>query len=141
MAWSKLGCIAYITYGGQGVSIRNLLCRPEDGKWTLSGDYPLNQFSSVHEQQTLVHLSWNQTGSELAVVDICGRISIFSILIAMNRFAVSRSCVLDQEDDMGAIVGLSWLNLDRPVASLSYLKVCNTDQSFLESSVSGSSET
>ena len=118
VAWSKLGCIAYITQGGQGVNIRNLLCRADDGKWTLSGDYPLNQISSVHEQPSLVHLSWNQTGSELAVVDIFGRISVFSILIAMNRFAVSRSCVVDQEDDLGAIVGLFWLNIDRPVRSL-----------------------
>ncbi len=119
MAWSKLGCIAYITHDGQGVDVRNLLCRAGDGKWAMSGDNPVDQVSSVHEQQHLVHLSWNHTGSELAVVDIFGRISIFSILIAMNRFAISRSCVLDQEDDMGAIVGLSWLNIDRPVAPLS----------------------
>lgn len=118
MAWSKLGCIAYITQGGQAVNIRNLLCSAEDGKWTLSGDCPLNPSSAVLEQLNLVHLSWNQTGSELAVVDMFGRISIFSILIAMNRFATSRSCVLDQEDDLGAIVGLSWLNIDRPVLSL-----------------------
>lgn len=94
------------------------MCRAEDGKWTLSRDYPLNQNSSVHEQPNFVHLSWNQTGSELAVVDIFGRISIFSILIATNRFVMSSSCVLDQEDDLGAIVGLSWLNIDRPVPSL-----------------------
>ncbi len=94
------------------------MCRAEDGKWTLGRDYPLNQISSVHEQPNFVHLSWNQTGSELAVVDLFGRISIYSILIATNRFAISRSCVVDQEDDLGAIVGLSWLNIDRPVPSL-----------------------
>lgn len=118
VAWSKLGCIAYITQDGQGVNVRNVLCRAEDGKWTMSGDYPVDRISSVHEPQQLVHLSWNHTGSELVVVDVFGRISILSILIAMNRFAVSRSCILDQEDDMGAVVGLSWLNIDRPVASL-----------------------
>ncbi len=137
VAWSKLGCIAYITNGGQGVNIRTLLSRTEDGKWGLSGDYPLSHFSSVPGQQNLVHLSWNQTGSDLAVVDVFGRVSIFSILITMNRFAISRSCVMDQEDDMGAIVGLSWLNLDRSVASLRRGIIFRTDRSFIEPLVSG----
>lgn len=113
------------------------MCRAEDGKWTLSGDYPLTQISSGREQPNFVHLSWNQTGSELAVVDIFGRISIFSILITMNRFAMSRSCVMDQEDDLGAIVGISWLNIDRSVRFLLPSTCHLADGSFPEPSVSG----
>lgn len=136
MSWSKLGCIAYIAQDGQDVHIRNLMCSAEDGKWSLGEDYALSQVFTSLGQQSIVHLSWNQPGSELAVVDVFGRISIFSILIAMNRFAISRSWVVDQEDDMGAVVGLFWLNIDRPVLSRAIQLGSDTDGCSIESLVS-----
>src|SRR5205809_6551881 len=85
VAWSNFGCIAYVKLDGNGVVIRNLLCRPEDGKWTLGGEFPVSQVSPNDDGQQIVHLSWNPSGSELAVVDTLGRLSIYTIYIAVNR--------------------------------------------------------
>ncbi|KAH0544055.1 hypothetical protein FGG08_001673 [Glutinoglossum americanum] len=113
VAWSNLGCIAYVKRDGNAVVIRNLLCRPDDGRWTLGGEFPVSQVSPNDDGQQIVHLSWNPSGSELAVVDMLGRLSIFTIYITVNRLNQSRSSVVDQEDDLGAIVGMSWLNIER----------------------------
>lgn len=51
-------------------------------------------------------------GSELAVVDICGRVSILFMSTALNGFNVTRMPTVDQEDDLGGVVGMFWLNLD-----------------------------
>lgn len=69
----------------------------------------------MRSEHPLEHISWNHVGSELAVIDVFGRISIYSILIAMNRMVPLRSCAQDLEDDLGAIVGIMWLNPDRTV--------------------------
>ena len=115
MAWSKLGCVAYITRDSDGVAVRNILCDPDNGKWVLSSEFSVPQSHLVAEGQQLAHISWNHTGSELAVVDVMGRISVFSIVVAMNRWVASRLGVSDQEDDLGAIAGLAWLNPERQV--------------------------
>ncbi|KAH0564742.1 hypothetical protein GP486_001870 [Trichoglossum hirsutum] len=113
VAWSNLGCIAYVKRDGNGVIIRNLLCRPDDGRWTLGGEFPVSQAVPNDEGQQIVHLSWNPAGSELAMVDTLGRLSIFTIYVAVNRLSLCRSGVVDQEDDLGVIVGMSWLNMER----------------------------
>jgi mediator of RNA polymerase II transcription subunit 16, fungi type len=115
VAWSNLGCIAYVKRDGNGLVIRNLLCRPEDGKWTLGGEFPVSQVSPNDDGQQIVHLSWNPSGADLAVVDVLGRLSIYTIYIAVNRLSLSRPGVVDQEDDLGAIVGMAWLNMERMV--------------------------
>jgi hypothetical protein len=126
VAWSNLGCIAYVKRDGNGVVIRNLLCRPEDGRWTLGGEFPVSQVSPNDDGQQIVHLSWNPSGSELAVVDMLGRLSIFTIYIAVNRLNQSRSSIVDQEDDLGAIVGMSWLNVERMVLASAKDGIFNT---------------
>ncbi|KAI9763955.1 MAG: mediator complex subunit [Geoglossum simile] len=113
VAWSNLGCIAHVKRDGTGLVIRNLFCRPEDGKWTLGGEFPISQVSLNDDGQRIVHLSWNPSGADLAVVDVLGRLSIYTIFIAVNRVSLSRPGVVDQEDDLGAIVGMAWLNIER----------------------------
>ncbi|KAK2777293.1 mediator complex subunit [Emmonsiellopsis sp. PD_33] len=116
IAWSRLGAIAYVSQDGQRLFIRYLFCNPEDGKWGLSGDTPVDQIVDAHAGHTIVHIQWNETGSELAVVYSSGSISIIVSLIALNAFTPSRRASTDADDDDGAQpIGLMWLNINRPL--------------------------
>lgn len=107
--------MAYITGDGLGVIIRHLLRSQEDGKWTLSGPYLVPQVGVVHQGVQLCHVLWNQRTLDLAVVDVLGRISVFTIVIAINRLAITRPNISDQDDDLGAVVGMIWLNTESTV--------------------------
>lgn len=122
VAWSRLGCIAYISQDGLRVNVRYLQCQPSDGKWVLSDDTPLHPVTEAHGGRPLVHLCWNEMGSELAVVDSSGRVSIYSILVALNSIAGLRQAAFDPDDDGSQIVGVMWLNLQRSV-SRSFIEV------------------
>ncbi|KAK2797281.1 hypothetical protein FQN50_009246 [Emmonsiellopsis sp. PD_5] len=112
----QLGAIAYVSQDGQRLLIRYLFCNPEDGKWGLSGDTPVDQIVDAHAGHTIVHIQWNETGSELAIVYSSGRISVIVSLIALNAFTPSRRASMDVDDDDGAQpVGLMWLNINRPL--------------------------
>lgn len=115
VAWSRLGCIAYISRDGSRVNARYLHCRPSDGRWTLSDDTPFPPVTEAHGGQTLVHICWNETGTELAVVDSSGRVSIYSISIALNSIAGQRQASFDPDDEANQIVGMMWLNTHRSV--------------------------
>lgn len=104
-----MGCVAYIAFDDLAVNVRNLYCEPENGKWSISVDYPVEQLSAAVDKHRIVHLSWNPPGSDLAVVDIYGRIFIFTLTIAMNRITMTRRPPVDSEDDLNALVGLTWL--------------------------------
>jgi mediator of RNA polymerase II transcription subunit 16 len=78
----------------------------------MSDDISVNQVAETHK---LVHLSWNETGSELAIVDCSGRISVFSISTALSILSLSRSALVDPDDDGAQVVGLLWLNMNRTV--------------------------
>lgn len=69
----------------------------------------------VHGDQQLAHLSWNHTGYDLAVVDVLGQISIFTLVTALNRLSLVRRCAVDPEDNLNAVIGLNWLNSERMV--------------------------
>ncbi|KAI9885287.1 MAG: hypothetical protein M1823_002914 [Watsoniomyces obsoletus] len=116
VAWSKLGCLAIISPDGRKVNVRNLQCSPDDGKWRLNRERLAFQANSAHEGHQLCHLAWNHSGAELAVVDVLGRIRIFQIVVAVNRLLASRphDNLHHQEDDLGAVVGIVWLNTERP---------------------------
>ncbi|KAJ5098862.1 Mediator complex subunit Med16 [Penicillium argentinense] len=115
ISWSRLGCVAYISPDGTRVSVRHLQCRPSDGKWGLSDEYPLPPVTEAHNGNQLVHLSCNETGSELAVVDCLGRVSIYSISMALNSITGQRQASFDSSDDSNQIVGMMWLNTSRSV--------------------------
>ncbi|OJK00380.1 hypothetical protein ASPACDRAFT_1868972 [Aspergillus aculeatus ATCC 16872] len=114
IAWSKLGCIAYVAQDPSKVHVRYLQCQPTDGKWTLSDETPLLPVTEAHGGTALVHLSWNESGSELAVVDLSGRLSIYSIPIALNSVNGLRPPSFEP-DDSAQIVGMLWLNTQRSV--------------------------
>ncbi|KAF3385576.1 Mediator of RNA polymerase II transcription subunit 16 [Penicillium rolfsii] len=115
VAWSRLGGIAYIASDGVRVCVRNLQSRTSDGKWVLSDEFPLGPVTEAHNGNLLVHLSWNDAGSELAVVDCLGRVSIYSVFMALNSITGLRQATYDSSDDSNQIVGLMWLNPGRQV--------------------------
>ncbi|QQK46771.1 Mediator complex, subunit Med16 [Penicillium digitatum] len=115
IAWSRMGCIASISPDGVRVIVRHLQCRPSDGKWVLGEESPLAPVLEAHNGNQLAHLSWNETGSELAVVDCSGRISIYSISIALNSITGLRQASFDSGDDGNQVVGMMWLNSQRYV--------------------------
>ncbi|KAI9891164.1 MAG: mediator complex subunit [Vezdaea aestivalis] len=108
LTWSKVGCIAYIDRTGEGVILRSLLSNPDDGTWTLGKEHQVPNLSGAQ----LTHLSWNHSGSELAIVDVSGRVSIYNMFVVLNDLRPMRNSLLDQEDDQSAVVGLYWLNAE-----------------------------
>lgn len=116
VAWSNQGCIANISADGYTVTLRNLYCDPATGLWKLSKGDEAKIVALVHEGHPLKHVSWSHPGTELAAADELGNISIYSLLIAINRCSISRRCVLGAEDSLSTIVGLMWLNQERAVS-------------------------
>ncbi|CAK45284.1 uncharacterized protein An08g02480 [Aspergillus niger] len=114
IAWSKLGCIAYISQDSLRVKVRHLQCRPSDGKWVLSDETPLMPITEAHGGHALTHLSWNEAGSDLAVVDVTGRVSVYHIPFALNSVNGLRQPAFSP-DDGSQIVGMMWLNTQRSV--------------------------
>ncbi|KAJ6112846.1 hypothetical protein N7512_008170 [Penicillium capsulatum] len=113
VAWSRTGCIAFISPDGTRVSVRNLQCRPSDGKWVLSEESPLAPATEAHGGNILVHLAWNEAGSELAIADCLGRVSIYSISMALNSITGLRQAAFDSSDDCNQVVGMMWLSSNR----------------------------
>lgn len=97
------------------MNLRHLQCNPNDGQWGLEEAHLAEGVSTVHSDHRIVHLSWNHTANELAIVDIFGQISIYIVLVVINRMHCARRCVVDPEDNLSAVVGLTWLNTDRMV--------------------------
>lgn len=121
ISWSRLGCIAYISRDGLAVNVRYLHCQPSDGRWRLSEDTPLFPVTEAHGNHPLVHICWNESGLELAVVDSSGRVSIYSISIALNSIAGQRQAAFDPDDEINQVVGMMWLNTQRSVCHLPQL--------------------
>ncbi|KAK2861130.1 hypothetical protein FQN49_004519, partial [Arthroderma sp. PD_2] len=120
IAWSKMGAIAYIAPDGTKAFLRNLSCNPENGKWGLSDGDPEHPIAEAQGGHTLVHLSWNESGTDLAVIDSCGRISIIGMSVALNVLIQSRPAILDSDDDGNQPVGLMWLSMNRSVHTFSH---------------------
>ncbi|PQE11142.1 RNA polymerase ii mediator complex subunit sin4 protein [Rutstroemia sp. NJR-2017a BVV2] len=111
IAWSKWGSIASINSAGTGLELRNLRCHPRDGSWDLSEPTVTPQLATNLDGGPLKHLSWSPTGSELAVVDSAGRVTILQIFSSLNKPTLARPCLTDSADDLHAVVGSFWLNL------------------------------
>jgi mediator of RNA polymerase II transcription subunit 16 len=122
IAWSKWGSIAAIASNGAALELRNLRCHPENGTWALSEPTVTPNFTSTLDGGPLKHLSWSPTGSDLAVIDAAGRITILAVFSSLNKPSLSRPCQSDPADDLHGIVGCYWLNIapypsNRPVCS------------------------
>jgi mediator of RNA polymerase II transcription subunit 16 len=111
IAWSKWGSIASINSAGTGLELRNLRCHPRDGSWDLSEPTVTPQLTTNLDGGPLKHISWSPTGSELAVVDSAGRVTILQIFSSLNKPTLARPCNTDSADDLHAVVGSFWLNL------------------------------
>ena len=114
VAWSRIGCLAYLSNDNRSVILQHLICEPHTGQWNLSKQYQINDVRSAHGNTDLVHLSWSHLGSEIAVIDILGRISIHMVLLAMNRATCVKRCIQEPEDDLSSAVGFMWLYSDNP---------------------------
>ncbi|KAF2182172.1 hypothetical protein K469DRAFT_669982 [Zopfia rhizophila CBS 207.26] len=108
IAWSKSGCVAYITSDGDGISLRVFSRDASSGKWALGKDTSLD-IPHRHGGLPLVHISWSHLGNDLAVMDAAGRVLIFSCAMVLDRMATTRAHVVDPEHEMDAVVGMHWL--------------------------------
>ena len=61
------------------------------------------------EAPHLVHLSWNNSGTILAVLDACGRIALFGTSGAFGRMQLLRNPEQDDGDDSQRVVSCFWL--------------------------------
>lgn len=92
----------------------------------MSKGHLIEDVSKVHSGHQLVHLSWSHSGTELAIVDIYGQISIYTIMrmAPINRLGVVRRCVVDPEDNLSGVVGMMWLYTDKVVGALGRIFGC-----------------
>ncbi|KAL9116271.1 MAG: hypothetical protein Q9187_007206, partial [Circinaria calcarea] len=120
VAWSKNGCIAYITSDGRSVRLANLRCGPANGVWeqdSHADSLLAGHILRIYKGRELAHLSWNSTGLELLVADVYGRLSIFSTsLVSINRVAAAKVWITDPEDNLNTLVGMTWLNVERAIS-------------------------
>ncbi|KAI5808817.1 mediator complex, subunit Med16 [Peziza echinospora] len=116
LSWSKLGCIAHTTPDGTGVGTRHVMCNPKDGEWILTEGFPVAQVSRIHENQQIVHVSWNTSGTELAIIDVLGRVSFFAVYMSVNVLQCTWGIVREPENDLSGLVGFWWLNTDKQYA-------------------------
>ncbi|KAI0196128.1 RNA polymerase II mediator complex subunit Sin4 [Xylaria flabelliformis] len=109
IAWSKGGTIASITPDGQSLELRYLRANPKDASWELSEPKVISPWPNLNGGP-IVHLSWGPASSELAVIDVVGRVLLLSFNSDLNRSVVSRRWDTDPIDDLHTIVGTYWLN-------------------------------
>lgn len=108
IAWSKNGCVAYITPDGYAINLRVFSRDPTTGKWDLCKDTPL-EIPHGHDDLPFVHLSWSHLGNDLAVMNAAGHVMIFSCNMALDRMTYTRADASQPEAEMDAVVGLHWL--------------------------------
>ncbi|KAF2761852.1 hypothetical protein EJ05DRAFT_186970 [Pseudovirgaria hyperparasitica] len=106
--WAANGCVASISKDGRTFRTQAFARSPTDGKWSLQDE---NQppFPPLNEDVQLVHVSWGPIGQDLAILDSSGRIMIFNTRAALGRMQLSRTPNGEVEDELGSIVGMSWL--------------------------------
>lgn len=86
----------------------------------MSKENVLEDALKTHSGSSLAHLSWSHSGTELAVIDVYGRISIYAVLAMppVNRLTTVRRFVADPEDNLSSVVGMMWLHNDKIVGVL-----------------------
>ena len=125
VAWSRGGGghVAQIAQDGINIDIHCLIFDVKTLSWVLS-----ERRTEAPELGELSSLAWSPTGSDLAILDITGRLSILRPQPGTsNRFAKVRSGLLDETDELSQVVGMHWLSQDtsgpeRPVSSCPSVK-------------------
>jgi hypothetical protein len=116
LAWSRLGCVASLSPDALSVNIRHLLFSGSERKWNLSKEHSIDLSANGDSQHPILQLEWSHLGTDLALVDAVGRVTIINASsMALNETAVVRPATLDREDELSQILTLYWLNIDRQV--------------------------
>ncbi|KAL5408029.1 hypothetical protein PMIN03_006810 [Paraphaeosphaeria minitans] len=108
IAWSKNGCIAYITPDGLGVNLRVFSRTNSTEKWDLGTDVHLD-IPHQNDEFPLVHLSWSHLGNDLAVVNAAGHVMIFSCAMVLDRMNFTQTELSQSYNEIDAVVGMHWL--------------------------------
>ena len=97
------------------MQLHHLRCRPDNGRWELSAPTLVKQVESIHRGNEISHLSWSPNGQILAITDALGQLSFLSLQISLNRGFIVRRAIMQADDSLMAIVGLSWLAFEKQV--------------------------
>ncbi|KAI5308261.1 mediator complex subunit, partial [Ascosphaera atra] len=86
----------------------------ENGKWELSDEVLLEQVYEVHHGRSIVHLSFEHTGTYLALIDAGGHITFWSASgIAINSFTGAKTASSGGDNDALQPIGATWLGVCR----------------------------
>ncbi|KAI9686670.1 MAG: mediator complex subunit [Bogoriella megaspora] len=121
IAWSNSGAVASILPGGRRVVLRVFQRNVRRRSWDFGEELPLS-INPTPEAPRIVHLSWNMSGSILALMDACGRVGIFSSSGAIGKLQQVRNHEQDDEDDSSKIVSCYWLPLTYHQGFIRYIK-------------------
>jgi mediator of RNA polymerase II transcription subunit 16, fungi type len=108
--------VASLSPDALSVNIRHLLFSGSERKWNLSKEHSIDLSANGDNQHPILQLEWNQSGTDLTLVDAVGRVTIINASsMALNETAVVRSATLDREDELSQVLTMYWLNIDRQV--------------------------
>jgi mediator of RNA polymerase II transcription subunit 16 len=110
VAWSKNGCVAYISPDGYAINLKVFARDADTSKWDLRKDVPL-EVPQGCEEFPFVHLSWSHLGNDLAVMDAAGRVMLFSCAMALDRMHFVRAELAHPEAEVDGVVGMHWLSI------------------------------
>jgi mediator of RNA polymerase II transcription subunit 16 len=110
IAWSKNGCVAYISPDGYAINLKVFSRDADSGKWDLGKDVPL-EVPQGRDSFPFVHLSWSHLGNDLAVMDAAGRVMLFSCAMVLDRLHFVRAELAHPEAEVDGVVGMHWLAL------------------------------
>lgn len=110
IAWSKNGCVAYITPDGYSVKLRVFSRDASTSKWDLGKDVLLD-LPSGRDVFPFVHLAWSHLGNDLVVVDEAGHVMSFTCAMALDRLNFRRAELAHPESEADSVVGMHWLAL------------------------------
>lgn len=109
LSWSRQGHIASVSSDGTSIDLHCLVFDSRRRTWSLGAKR--NQHVGLGN---LASLAWSPMATDLAVVDVQGRISILRpIGTAANRLSEVRAGTLDEVHELSQSIGLAWLSQDR----------------------------
>lgn len=136
IAWaSRSGAIAHVAQKSV-VHITNLVCL--DGEsWGFSEPLKIYPTDPNNNPATVTNLSWNHSGSDLAVADEHGTLSIYTAspteLGTMTRLFQSSTPSVANPAEMNRIIGFKWFGHDVPVPIINPPIIQNHIQNFISS--------
>jgi mediator of RNA polymerase II transcription subunit 16, fungi type len=105
-----MGGIASISAGSKSFDQYVIVRNAKNGSWSLSK--PVTLWPQLADSHHIVHLAWNFIGTELAVVDSSGAVSIYqSPSVSLGQMQCKRLGINDNVSDLHSIVGLHWLTV------------------------------